>query len=209
MALARLADPLGRLAASGARLTEPPPPGAGVLDRARLGDRAALARLYERHGPDVKRLCRRLLGAGADVEDAQSEVFLRAQRSFAGYDPRQPFRRWLLSIAAHHCVDQLRRRQVEGRIFEISDWQRAGLPDRGPSPLGMALRAEQRLQLLEAVDALPPRYRVPVALRYFAELSYAEISEALDCSRSQVGVLLHRARVRLREALLANGGGES
>lgn len=185
----------------GMPLTEPPRDAAVERARVQLGDRAALARLYERHAADVGRLCRRLLGPGADAEDAASEVFLRAQRAFASYDPRQPFRRWLLSIAAHHCVDQLRRRQLEGRIFDPADWQEAGLVERGPSPLGVSLRREQRVQLLAAVDALAPRYRVPVALRYFAELSYQEISQVLDCQTSQVGVLLHRARVRLREAL--------
>jgi len=197
LVIARLEGP----EAWGARLKEPASDAALERARLQLGDRAALARLYERHRADVGRLCRRLLGPGANAEDARSEVFLRAQQSFAGYDPRQPFRRWLLSIAAHHCVDQLRRQQVEGRIFDPSDWQEAGLADRGPSPLGMTLRREQRCQLLAAVEELAPRYRLPVALRYFAELSYREISGVLGCSPSQVGVLLHRARVRLREAL--------
>lgn len=183
------------------------PPGVReTLSRAQLGDRAALADLYGRYRDDVDRLCGRLLGSRSDAEDAHSEVFLRTQTALASYDPKRPFRRWLLGIASHHCIDRLRRRQVEGRLFSADDLDPDARPGRGLSPLAAALGEEQRRRLSAAVDSLEDRYRAPLVLRYFAELSYREIAEQLELRPEQVGVLLQRAKDRLRRQLGRSGG---
>ena len=127
------------------------------------------------------------------AQDAKSEVFLRAQRSFASYDPGQPFRRWLLSIAGHYCTDQLRRRQTEARIFHPGELEQEELPSSSPSPLRQLLRAEQRDQLLEGIEALPPKYRLPLVLRYQAELDYAAIAEILEVPLGTLKSRLHAA----------------
>jgi len=176
-----------------------------LAGRAALGDREALADLYGAYAEDVARLCRRLLGAAEDAKDARSEVFLRARQAIASYDRARPFRSWLLAIAAHYCVDQLRRRALEGRLFAPADLAEDGLAAASPSPLGVALARERRDQLLLALDALPARHRAPLVLRYLAELPYDAIAELLGVSTRDVGVLLFRAKVRLREALHAGG----
>ena len=172
-----------------------------LVARVALGDREAFAELYRAHAEPVARLCRRLLGSEQDAQDARSEVFLRAREAIASYDPRRAFRSWLLAIASHHCIDQLRRRALEGRLFEPADLAEDTLPEAGPTPLGSALLRERRDQLFAALDALAPRQRAPLVLRYFAELSYDEIAALLGVSTREVGVLLFRAKLRLREAL--------
>lgn len=172
-----------------------------ALERALLGDREAFGHVYETFREDVTRLCARLLVDPADAEDARSDVFLRAREGLAGYDTSRPFRTWLLSIAAHHCIDRLRRRALEGRLFRASDLSADDLPSGGPSPLQATLGREGREELSRALDRLDARYRAPIVLRYFAELSYAEIATALDLEARQVGVLLHRAKDRLRRSL--------
>ena len=169
--------------------------------RAALGDREAFAELYAAHTEPVTRLCRRLLGSHEEAEDARSEVFLRAREAIASYDPRRPFRSWLFAIASHRCIDRLRRRAVEGRLFGPADLAEDTLPEDAPTPLTSALLRERRDQLLAALDALAPRQRAPLVLRYFAELPYDEIAALLDVSPREVGVLLFRAKLRLREAL--------
>jgi RNA polymerase sigma-70 factor (ECF subfamily) len=176
-----------------------------LVARVALGDREAFAELYGAHAEPVARLCRRLLGSDPEAQDARSEVFLRAREAIASYDPRRAFRSWLLAIASHHCIDRLRRRALEGRLFEPADLAEDTLPEGGPTPLGSALLRERRDQLLAALDALAPRQRAPLVLRYFAELSYDEIAALLGVSTREVGVLLFRAKLRLREVL--RGGG--
>jgi RNA polymerase sigma-70 factor, ECF subfamily len=172
-----------------------------LVARVALGDREAFADLYDAYREPVTRLCRRLLGSDEAAQDARGEVFLRAREGIASFDRRRPFRSWLLGVAAHHCVDQLRRRALEGRLFEAADLAEDTLPSEAPSPLGSVLARERRDLLLAALDALPPRQRAPLVLRYFAELSYAEIAMLLGASVREVGVLLFRAKLRLREAL--------
>jgi RNA polymerase sigma-70 factor (ECF subfamily) len=172
-----------------------------LIERARSGETEAIGSLFGNFGDDVARLCARMLGYGPDAEDAAGETFLRARRGIDAYDESRPFRTWLLAIAAHHCIDRLRRRAREEKIFSPTEFDAEVLPSPGPSPLRGELDAERRRNVTAAVDALPERYRAPLVLRYFAEQTYAEIGTALDLSEAQVGMLLYRARRRLRDVL--------
>ncbi len=169
--------------------------------RARAGDDEALGALFRSFERDVIRLCTHLLGSADEAEDAASETFLRARRALDGYDAAQPFRPWLLSIAAHHAIDRLRRRATEKRLFDSAEPDVDATPAPGLSPLHRELNAERGRQVREAVDALPDRYRAPLVLRYYADLDYASIAAELDVSRGQVATLLFRGRQRLRALL--------
>lgn len=186
-------------------LPAPSGPGRRTRTRAPMSDSDAFARAFRDHERDVRRLCRRLLGDEAGAADALGETFARAQAGFEGYDRERPLRSWLFGIAANHCVDLLRRRSTEQRIFDDAGADPEDLADGGPSPLQQIVAAERRAELLAAVDALPPRYRLPLVLRHFADLDYDAIAALLGVTRNQVGTLLFRARRRLRAAL---SGGE-
>lgn len=142
-----------------------------------------------------------MLGGPDRAADAQSEVFLKARRSLDGYDAERPFRTWLLAIASHHCIDRLRRTATEKRVFADTETEPGELPGREPTPLSRLLARERRQTLDAAIESLPVRYRLPLALRYFSESSYDEIADALGTTRSQVGTLLFRAKRKLREQL--------
>lgn len=168
--------------------------------RARSGDPEGFADLFGAFEADVTRLCRRMLGGRDEAQDAGSEAFLRAQRAFDQYKDAQPFRSWLLAIAAHHCVDRIRRRSREARIFEPEEaGDRVG--GLAPSPLDRVIRIEEGDRLRRAIEGLSDRYRVPVVMRYFADLDYGDIAETLEVSRAQVATLLFRGRRQLRAAL--------
>jgi RNA polymerase sigma-70 factor (ECF subfamily) len=176
-----------------------------LVERAETGDEAAFAELFRRTRAEVGRVCRRLLGPGPGAEDAASEVFLRARGALPGFDRQRPFRPWLLAIASHHCIDLLRRRRTEARLFSPGDLEERDLEDPAPSPLRRVAGAERRAEVLEAVEGLPEKYRLPLVLRYWSELDYAGIADVLGVERSQVATLVYRAKRRLRERL---GSGE-
>jgi len=185
------------------------------------GDQAAFAELYHLLAARVFGLCRRLLRNKEESEDATSEVFLRVQRALerssrgepAGYDPKQPFDRWVLSIAGHYCVDQLRRRGLESRWFSDPESVVDGAPNKleaasesftsnsEPSALERLLARENTAALRTALEKLSERSRVVVALRYSSEMSYDEIAATLGMSRNLVATLLFRAKAELRQAL--------
>jgi RNA polymerase sigma-70 factor (ECF subfamily) len=179
-----------------------------LLERARAGDGAAFAELFAAFESDVARVCRRMLdGTGGDAEDAAAEVFLRARRSLAGVDPNRPFRAWLLSVASHHCIDVLRRRTRERRIFDAREAEEVMARDPAPSPLSALVWAERRDELASAIDALPAHHRVPLVLRYFSDLDYKTIADVLDVTPSQVNNWLYRAKRALRESLSGTRSG--
>jgi RNA polymerase sigma-70 factor (ECF subfamily) len=171
------------------------------VEQAKRGDSEALGDLFEAFRADVLRLCERLLGSRADAEDATHETFMKAGHALDQYDVRRRFRPWLLAIASHHAVDRLRRRATEQRLFDEEDAEALGLAAPGPSPLQGELDASLRRLVLAAIDDLPDRYRAPVVLRYYADLEYDVIAEALAVSKNQVATLLFRGRRLLRETL--------
>src|SRR5512145_1880588 len=91
---------------------------AEVIRRAREGDREAFGELYRCFSRRMLGLCLHLLGKREDAEDATAEVFMKLRTALARYDDSRPFRPWLTGVAARHCLDRLRRRRRELRLFE-------------------------------------------------------------------------------------------
>lgn len=172
-----------------------------VLPRAHAGDAEAFAAIYRAFSRRVFGLCRHLLESAEAAEDATSEVFLRAQRAMNSYNSTLPFPRWLLSIAANHCIDLLRRRRLEVRLFAPEEPELPEPAGSGPSPLAAVLSEERRAAVRLAIEALPERYRAPLVLRYYADMSYDEIGGALRLPRAQVATLIFRAKKELRRTL--------
>jgi RNA polymerase sigma-70 factor (ECF subfamily) len=169
-----------------------------LVARLKRGDAAALEAVYRLFGGKVFGLACHLLASREAAEDAVSEVFLRVRRSAAQFDGRVPFDRWLLKITSHLCIDWLRRKHLERRLFEPPQ---DSVPAGTPSALDKILLNERNDALHEALRKLPDRYRVPLVLRYYGELSYDEIAERLGTDRASAGVLLFRARQELRRII--------
>jgi RNA polymerase sigma-70 factor, ECF subfamily len=172
-----------------------------VLNRAGAGDVEAFDALYRHFRPRVFGLCRYLLGSSVEAEDAASEVFTRLPKAMKSYDRSLPFPRWLSSVTSHYCVDLLRRRQVEKRMFEPGEADTFAPAGAQASPLEELLSAEARDAVRAAIEALPERYRVPLVLRYYNDFGYDEIAAALELTRANVATLIFRAKKELRGAL--------
>lgn len=167
-----------------------------------MSAKVAFEILYKDYYLRVFGLCRRLLDSDSQAEDATQEAFMRAYRSFSKYDRDQPFWQWIAAIASNHCIDLLRRRNRTEALFatETSDTETVAVAtDAGCEEL--IGRNEDRTLLIQLVDDLPDRYRIPVVLAYFRELDYDRIAKELGISRNHVGVLLLRAKQQLRKRL--------
>jgi RNA polymerase sigma-70 factor (ECF subfamily) len=173
-----------------------------VIERARGHDAEALAEIYRRYVRRVFGLCRYMLHSEESAEDATSEVFLKLQRLIEGYDGSIPFPRWLLRVAGNQCIDALRRRE-RGRqvIVEVEDTTVVDAPTAALSPLSAVISTEEREQMRNAIARLAENYRVPLALRYYSELSYDEIAQQLNLQRNYVATLIFRAKQELRREL--------
>ena len=167
------------------------------LVRALKGDDEAFAQIVETYQKPVHNLCYRMLGNPNDAEDAAQETFLRAYKSLKRYDTSRSFATWLLSIASHYCIDQLRKRRLN--TFSVDDEQHAWLepPDPGPTPETAASMNEKQEQVRELLENLAPKDRSAVIMRYWYDYSYEEIAESLSLTVSAVKSRLHRARKEL------------
>ena len=168
------------------------------LEQARRGDQAAFSRLVGAYQGPVYNLCYRMLGNAPEAEDAAQETFLRMYTKLHTYQPERKLSSWVLSIASHYCIDRLRRRR--GQWLSLDEEPVAATlasPNRGPEDL--ALRSESRDEVQRLVDMLQPAYRVPLILRYWYDLSYAEIAEAMGLTVQAVKSRLHRARLQVIE----------
>jgi RNA polymerase sigma-70 factor, ECF subfamily len=167
------------------------------------GDQSAFAHLVEQYKTPVYNLTYRMLGNSEDAEDAAQETFLRAYSQFGTYDLSRKFSSWLMSIAAHYCIDQLRRRHFSWLPIDALDgldWLWAS----NDQPEQTVIDGEDRDEVRRLLLKLPAKYRLVIVLRYWYDLSYAEIAQITKMSEAAVKTRLHRAREMLSEHL--NGG---
>ncbi len=167
------------------------------LEKARQGDDEAFALLVETYQKPVYNLCYRMLGDAQEAEDAAQESFWRAYQALHRYDPQRSFITWLLSIAAHYCIDQQRRRKVP--TFSMDDVLEEIVPDNAPNPEKVAAQTEEQRLLRGLIAEMKPQDRAALILRYWYDFSEQEISQALSLSVSAVKSRLHRARLQLAE----------
>jgi RNA polymerase sigma-70 factor (ECF subfamily) len=133
---------------------------------------------------------------------------MRAYKGFGRYDPQQPFWQWIAAIANNHCIDVIRRRSRTEALFGPEAGEIEALSAEEPPMLTRLISVEEAGTLNDAIGKLPDKYRIPVVLAYFNQSSYDEIAEQLEISRNHVGVLLLRAKQRLRADLGAGEGGQ-
>ncbi|MCL4562527.1 MAG: sigma-70 family RNA polymerase sigma factor [Chloroflexi bacterium] len=172
------------------------------LSQARKGDNDAFTNLVEAYQTPVYNLCYRMLGEAGEAEDAAQESFWRAHQSLSKYDPQRPFVTWLLSIAAHYCIDQLRRRRLDTLSMDLLPEE--AIPDSGtPTPEASFNQTEEQRHLRALLGTLGPQDRAAIIMRYWYDLSDEEIGQALSLSVSAVKSRLHRARRELARLWLA------
>ena len=187
----------GRMSAPGK--TEP----TDLIVRARTGDTQAWGDLYREYAPAIFRFCRRAMPTREDAEDATMEIFMKLRDKLAQYDQNRSFTAWLYKVAANHCWDMLRRRRVR-QDKETEDVTE--LPLEAPEPNQLEKLIEERTseEVRRALDKLGLRARMALVMRYYSDMSYDEIADALGVRRAFVGVVLLRARHELRQALGEN-----
>lgn len=166
---------------------------AGLVEVVLNGDQDVFAVLVERYKDAVQNLAYRMLGNTTEAEDVTQEAFVRAYTQLATYKPVHKFSTWLLSIASHLAIDQLRRRRFLALPLDdvpFLEW----IVDVGAGPEQTALQGEQQDEIQIYLQRLPSKYRAVIVLRYWYDFSYEEIAQALSLTQPLVKARLHRAR---------------
>ena len=147
------------------------------------------ARAIERYGDMVRRQCLVHLKNPADTEDIFQNVFLKYVLSPVVFESPEHEKAWLIRVTIYACRD-LVKSFFRSRTVPLEE-----LLDQ-PAPL-----SEEHREVLEAVLALPPKYRDAVYLHYYEGYTAAEIGKLLGKNTNTVYTLLTRARERLRKTL--------
>ncbi|MFI5894194.1 RNA polymerase subunit sigma-70 [Actinoplanes sp. NPDC051513] len=171
--------------------------------------------------------CYRMLGSIQDAEDVVQETYLRAWRSYGGFEGRSSVRTWLYQIATNRCLTELARpsrRVLPSGIGGPEPDPDAALREAGtdvswlqPAPDAMLLpesadpaaivaaREAVRLALVASLQYLPPRQRAVLVLREVLAFSATDVAGMLDTTTASVKSALQRARARLDELALTAG----
>jgi RNA polymerase sigma-70 factor (ECF subfamily) len=182
------------------------------------GDRNAFRPLIEREHRAVIQTCHRILGNLPDAEDAAQEAFVTAYRALGTWRGEGPFGAWLGRIAIRVALRQARRRGAVRQLAWIEPpagqegYETAGRSSaRSPAdlpghvgrddPANIVLRSERADRVRLALANLDDPYREVLALRFFGELSIAEIAAEMGRPVPTVKTHLRRGLLRLRESL--------
>lgn len=157
-------------------------------------DPEAFARVVDAYQTRVFSLCYRMLGSPTAAEDASQETFIRAYQALDRYDQNRPLATWILSIASHYCIDQIRKRKMTLLSMDNEKYAWMAPPAKGPQPEKRALDREKMKKVHELLGTLNETDRAAIVLQYWHDKSYREIAKILSLTESAVKSRLYRAR---------------
>lgn len=175
-----------------------------LIRAAQSGDHAAFAVLVDRHASKVASVSARFLQNPGEIEDVVQETFVRAWQSLAHFRGEASFRTWLLRMAINACKNRngtFWSRRVRLTVAE-------DIPEIVNAQMlaeASLLQAETRRNLEAALRNLPEKFRLPITLHYFEDLSGAEIAGLLGWNESTVWSRLYAGCRALRKRLGTSG----
>ncbi len=181
------------------RMTDAQP--AWLVTECIAGNETAIEMFVHKYETSIFRLALSIVGDQAEANEITQETFIAALRALPTYQEKQSLKAWLYTIALNHSRSHLRKRKVLERlrtalttIFQLESQKEL-------SPEDVAIQNEKEAQIWNALNRLDERHRTVVVLRYFHELSIAEISEILSVNEGTIHSRLHSAREKLRDVL--------
>jgi RNA polymerase sigma-70 factor (ECF subfamily) len=178
-----------------------------LVQRTRAGRQEAFRELVERYQRRIAALALGMLRGREDALDVVQETFTKAYQNLERFKGDSSFYTWIYRIAFNLCVDHQRRETKEAQVPLEPDERGETIvlpqPDGVPQdqPFDRARDSQIAERLREAISELTPDHRAVILLREVDGLSYAEISEVLQCPKGTVMSRLHYARRQLQARL--------
>ena len=175
-----------------------------LVQRARTGDHDAFRELVERYQRKIAALALGMLRSREDALDIVQETFTKAYQSLDRFKGDAAFYTWVYRIAYNLCVDHQRRAAKGPQIGLDAEEDAPSARADGPhpdEPFARARDAEIARRVRAAIQDLTPDHRAVILLRELEGLSYAEISQVLECPKGTVMSRLHYARRQLQRRL--------
>lgn len=168
-----------------------------LIGAAQSGDVASLELLLERHHDRIRAVCARVVGSGADADDAAQMALIAIVKNLDNFDGRARFSTWSYRIATNAAIDELRRRKRRS-ASSLDD------PDTAPpvaAPGDVAEATVAHVEITAALEQLSEEFRIPVVLRDLGGLDYDQIAEILDLPPGTVRSRIARGRGKLADLI--------
>lgn len=170
---------------------------AEIKDLANTDRRTAAEALFARYRERLEYHAWGILRDAQEARDVVQEVFIKAMRESRLFDPEFKTQAWLYRVTRNLCFNIARDRRRRGGILAAMPPETA----RPDDPVELVFSGERQDEMLQAVQQLTPDHRAILMLRYYEDLSYAEIAARLDIKMGTVMSRLSRARGRLEAVL--------
>jgi RNA polymerase sigma-70 factor (ECF subfamily) len=170
------------------------------------GDRAAFARLFDRHQQRVVRFCHRFVGDPHRAEELAQDVFVKLYRSAGRYQQTARFQTFLFRVATNTCLNELRRpgRAAEKVEAAVEDDEMPGAIERassGETPDQVLEAKDVERALQRALKGMSDRERAAFTMCRFEGMAYRDIADALEATEAAVKSLIHRASLQVLQHL--------
>jgi RNA polymerase sigma-70 factor (ECF subfamily) len=177
-----------------------------LIRAAQRGDMASLEILLDRHHDRLRAVCAKVVGSGADADDAAQMALIAIVKNLDSFDGRARFTTWSYRIATNAAIDELRRRNRRAATSIDDDETHLQVAALG----NLENAASARLDVHDALDALAEEFRAPVVLRDLCGLDYDEIAEVLELPPGTVRSRIARGRGKLADLIgpVTDGGNQ-
>ena len=174
---------------------------AGLVTRAKGGDREAFRAIMQRCNQRLFRVARALVGGDDEAEDVLQEAYLHAFVGISRFRGEAGLLTWLTTITLNEARGRLRKRRPMLDLDIVDKTNIVKFPGAPPDPEAEAGRTETRELLEASIDSLPPDFRIVFILREIEGCSVEETAIQLDINPATVKTRLFRARRLLRASL--------
>ncbi|HLF29115.1 MAG TPA: RNA polymerase sigma factor [Anaerolineae bacterium] len=175
-----------------------------LVERARRGDLGAYEELVRAHQAAAFRAAYLITHDADDAEDAAQEAFIRAYHALGRFDTRRPFRPWLLRIAANSALNRIKASQRRQKMAERYGTGSVDVQNDAATIEAKVLKRERSQRVWNALGQLKPDDQRLLVLRYFLDLSEAELAQTFDVAAGTIKSRLHRALAKLRDLIGAH-----
>jgi len=175
-----------------------------IVERALTGDVEAFGEIVRRWERRIFALAYGMLGREEEARDATQETFLAAFRNLRGFRGEAKVSSWLHRIAINQCITRQRRAKVRSESALEDEQEKHAGSFAAPldySPHALTEEAQVTVAVRKAVNSLPVELRQIVVMKEFEELTFREISDALDLPLSTVKSRLYTALRQLQMKL--------
>jgi len=175
-----------------------------LINQALDGDQKAFSEIVNQYQEKIFNFVYRTVKVRELAEDITQETFIKAYKALASFNSEYAFSTWLYKIAANNCIDHFRKKKLKTYSLDTPISAKDGelkrdYPDTdNHTPEHKLISKEKSIQIIDAINSLPKKYKQAILLRHTKDKSYEEIAEELNIPLGTVKVRIFRAREMLK-----------